>query len=215
MYRIKDTYTFTENPKTSDVIAAVKANPDYYEKYTEQFTNATGEYTWSNLPLGYYILEETTKPVGKDYFIMSPTIISVPYGVNGTANGSDGWNYNIHVYPKNVLDEEIVKDIDSTKPEWNKGDVVPWSITTKVNPKMKPDGAGDYGTMLVKDQLDERLTYVADSIVVKGIKDNDVEVDLDDTFYTFDAGTTTTNLLTWTFTKEQVKALFDAEVRAV
>lgn len=62
----------------------------------EQKTDANGETTFSSLPLGIYLVVETTTPAAVTTPV-KPFLVSVPMT---TSDGSD-WLYDVHVYPKN------------------------------------------------------------------------------------------------------------------
>lgn len=75
----------------------VQLKPDVAnEKYGDEVkTDASGVAKFENLPLGLYLVVETTSPA-----IVTgpcdPFLISVPMTTDG-----DDWLYNVHVYPKN------------------------------------------------------------------------------------------------------------------
>ena len=63
----------------------------------EQTTDASGKATFSNLPIGLYLVEETAAP-DKVTSRTAPFLVSIPM-TNST--GTD-WLYNVHAYPKNA-----------------------------------------------------------------------------------------------------------------
>lgn len=74
---------------------------------TTKKTNASGELTFEDLAVGFYVLVETTPPDqiaenGK----AETTLISLPMvntlGTTNATTNNSGWLYNIKVYPKNV-----------------------------------------------------------------------------------------------------------------
>lgn len=195
--------------------AKAKAGAPYR---AEQLTDASGVTKFDNLPVGYYVLVESKKPTGRDYLPMDDVIISVPYGVN--PNGSrEGWNYDVHVYPKNVLNEEIIKEEESVGPKYNVGDVVTWSLRAKVNDSLKNNTA--YGKMKITDTLDERLTYLTGQDVVQGDKANGDKVTLSAAAGDFTVSVTNAadgsgrRVVTWEFNEAQVKKLFDKGIESV
>lgn len=84
-----------------------------------------------------------------------------------TNPAGDGWNSDVHVYPKNQgLNPEKKPEVPSV----NVGDEVAWTITANV-----PSDFKDYVTFTITDELDKRLNFVYDSgdinasVVVTGI----------------------------------------------
>lgn len=194
-------------------------------------TDENGMWTYENLKTGYYLLVETDPPTDKDYIPMEPAIISVPYGVNPD-DSREGWNYEVHVYPKNVLNEEIIKEEvkDPSKPKYNVGDIITYSITAKVNPELEKDTSGvkTYGKMKVWDLLDERLDYLTadpDGLVAVGIADNNVPIPLTKNVHFSETAVPETTAdgeqtrVTWEFLntdgKTQVEDLFKQGIRSV
>ncbi len=146
--------TSTTDPATVATNAAV----------SELTTDANGEVKWTDLTQGYYVLKETSAPAG--YTASAPTIITLPMGI--TADGS-GFNYDVHVYPKNVSDAGLTKTTDS-EGFYEEGDTVSWTIegALDVTPALlavaapaTPAVAADYGTITATDILDPRLIYTA------------------------------------------------------
>lgn len=150
--------------------------------YADGKTNASGELKFSGLDAGYYYVEENlTASTGyevqgngnKDKVITSaskPFIVAVPM----TNTAGDGWNDDVHVYPKNQgLNPEKKPD----KPSVNVGDEVEWTITANV-----PTDIGTYSKFDITDELDKRLNYVFDSgdinasAVVKGLDASDTSL---------------------------------------
>lgn len=139
---------------------------DYEASYTGVTANG-GIIEWDNLPNGYYILEETQAPAGYDLSSSIPAIISLPYGYVGgsDANPTTEYNYDVHVYPKNINNKDITKMVKDEKDAYVVGDTVEWQIGGKLPAKLW-DEASAYGSVKVTDPLDERLTYAAGSAVV-------------------------------------------------
>lgn len=82
-----------------------------YGPFTTPFDGANkGIVSFSNLPVGMYVLIETNHPDNVSV-IASPSLISLPM-VNTTTSSNNGnaeWMYNIDVYPKNSTSEGNVK----------------------------------------------------------------------------------------------------------
>ena len=117
-------------------------------------TDASGEITFANLPLGLYFVDETAAPAGTTPSV--EFLVTIPYA-NQSASTVD-WLYDVHVYPKNDLEGNGSKTIgDATG--LGLGATVPWTVTSK------PIGSFNDGAPLTSfsmiDVLDSRLTYSA------------------------------------------------------
>ncbi len=124
-------------------------------------TNAQGEFKFSDLPVGYYILEELDGAPGHKK--MDPAVISIPYSVT-----EGGLNYDVHVYPKNVKDAPIDKEIVDKDPQYQVGDAIQWKIETKLYTEkdgkiyqLRSDDGTKYGSLVINDTLDRRLDFVS------------------------------------------------------
>ncbi|MEO1771589.1 SpaH/EbpB family LPXTG-anchored major pilin [Candidatus Enterococcus ferrettii] len=172
----KDGWTYTRtNNELTVAKGAVEHKYDLTKKTsatTGGKTDTNGELKYTDLPAGYYYVEENLAAStgyqvqgtgNEDKKITSgakPFIVAVPMT---TADGTD-WNDDVHVYPKN---QGLNPEKKPEKPSVNVGDKVKWTITANV-----PAGFADYKQFVVTDELDKRLNYVgtpAHSVVVKGI----------------------------------------------
>ncbi|MGO3146059.1 MAG: SpaH/EbpB family LPXTG-anchored major pilin [Leucobacter sp.] len=119
-------------------------------------TDTNGMITYSGLPLGLYLVTEL--PGGPNVVDVSdPFLVSVPH----RAATDDAWNYNVHVYPKNLLADLPTKTV--SEPEGNN---VTWTITTTVP---RTVSGQTYTTdMLITDVLDPKLTYVSSTVTQNG-----------------------------------------------
>ena len=116
-----------------------------------QTTNAAGDATFADLPLGMYLVQETQAPAGVTK--AAPFLVTVPLTDPDTR---DAWITDIHVYPKNstVKAEKSVQDERATKV----GDAISWTITGDLPRTANADGsfAAPTGYRVV-DELDARL----------------------------------------------------------
>lgn len=121
-------------------------------------TTADGSASLSDLPLGLYLVQETgngghniTQPA-QDF------LVTLPFPQN-----EDGWNYNVHVYPKNTIEGKAVKDVDDSTAQ-AEGDEITWTVTA---PAL---GAGQGGrpmtSYVMNDNLDNRLQFLPKTVVV-------------------------------------------------
>lgn len=93
------------NSKDVTVNDYVDDNGSIKSEYTavgdQQFTNAEGVTTFSNLPLGIYVVIETTKPDSVKTAV-SPFLVSIPMTTSiGDSSSKTKWLYDVNVYPKN------------------------------------------------------------------------------------------------------------------
>ena len=138
-----ETGDWTKFPKTAaDVEDKNKTTTTY-----EGTTGADGKVAFTDLPLGIYLVEETSAPDG--IVAGAPFIVSVPM-VN---EASDAWNYDVVAYPKNTetTTDKTVKDADK-----NIQDVYTYTI----NADAPTWGEGKELTAFrFEDQLDSRLDF--------------------------------------------------------
>ena len=149
--------------KTSTIYyAKTDANGEagtWYSSYDEGTSDVSG-IPYTQLDKGYYYLEEIKGADG--YKVAQPSIITLPYGV--VASGSTTkYNTDVHVYPKNVSDSPINKEVVNKGDLYKQGDAVQWKITGDLRQgklKVTSDtGTTTYGTYSISDTLDSRLTY--------------------------------------------------------
>lgn len=130
---------------------AANANAKLGTVVARATTDANGDATLGNLPVGLYYLVETSisgaKIDGKPVTISKkavPFFVTVPYPKAGNA-----WIYNVHVYPKNGTSGTI-KDVDTSK--WQKkGDLLTWNIDQDIPQNVTRLGFVDY--------LDEKVNF--------------------------------------------------------
>lgn len=110
-------------------------------------TAGEGEAKFTDLPLGIYLVEETSAPDG--IVTGAPFIVSIPM-VN---QASDAWNYDVIAYPKNTetKTEKTVKDADKNIQD---------AYTYTINADAPTWGEGKSLTAFrFEDQLDKRLDF--------------------------------------------------------
>ncbi|KAM9862998.1 SpaH/EbpB family LPXTG-anchored major pilin [Leucobacter sp. BZR 635] len=114
-------------------------------------TDANGEYTFAELPLGLYLVTETKYPAGATP--AAPFLVTVPLTDPDNRNA---WLYDVHVYPKNSVTtaEKTVEDAASKK----LGDEVKFQITGTIPNEKIIDG------YRMTDALDPKLDYVSTTV---------------------------------------------------
>lgn len=177
----KDGWTYSRN---SNELTVTKGSIGYGytltlktadSAFVDGKTNADGELKYSELPAGYYYVEENLAAStgyqvqgngNEDKNITSaakPFIVAVPM----TTPDGEGWNDDVHVYPKN---QGLTPEKKPNKPSVNVGDEVEWTITANV-----PSDIADYTQFDIIDELDKRLNFVFDtsdidaSVIVTGV----------------------------------------------
>lgn len=156
-------------------------------------------HTFDELPVGLYLLRETTAPAG--YTPAADSLVFVPM-----TNYDDRteWNYDIHVYPKNSK-TEVVKEVEDAGQ--HAGDTLRYTITSDI-----PNLAGENTTIskyVVQDDLDE--TRLADPVISIVITDGTSITQLaKGTDYELEINPDTLKI-TATFTETGLKTLTDAK----
>jgi fimbrial isopeptide formation D2 family protein/LPXTG-motif cell wall-anchored protein len=116
-----------------------------------QVTSTAGVAAFTGLPVGLYLVEETSFPAGVTP--SAPFLVSVPLT---DPDAADSWVYDVHVYPKNAVTTatKTVADADAVE----LGDEVTFTIAADI-PNVDPiDG------YKIVDVLDDRLDYVSTAV---------------------------------------------------
>ena len=126
-------------------------------------TNAQGVAVSGALPIGLYLVREVSQPANV-VAPAAPFLVTVPLP---PLEAGDGWNYAIHVYPKNAVADAPVKSLDTTG-AYALGSTVTWTVTAKI--PAFADGS-DLTSYVITDDLDSRLTYTAPArVFVDGVQ---------------------------------------------
>ena len=141
-------------------------------------TNASGSAS-ATLSVGAYLVCETSTPANVTQR-SAPFIVTVPMN-----NGETGWRYDVHAYPKNLLEEgETEKTVDDSTAVIE-GDEVAWSVSSKFQ-------NAPVTSFVMTDVLDSRLEYVTGSIAVTATMPDGSTQDVTGLFTTtLDPGTNT------------------------
>lgn len=125
-------------------------------------TDATGTAAFTGLPVGAYLVRETTPGTNPIVQPAAPFVVTVPTPAIGAAAGQ--WLYDVHVYPKNQLAGLPVKNLDDQPGNGVVlGDKIGFTISQKI-PALAPGVA--YNRFRVLDTLDAALKHTADPITV-------------------------------------------------
>ena len=109
----------------------------------EKQTGSDGQVVFEQLPLGYYLVVETTAPT--DYVAGSPFLIAIP-STDNYANGQAGtqWVYEVEAVPKNSkvgIEKDLAEDPGNRVQDGSAavGDIIKYEINTVI-----PDYAEEY-----------------------------------------------------------------------
>lgn len=115
-------------------------------------TDEDGEIVWPNVDQGVYYVTETGAPIEVAEHVL-PFLVTVPMPTDG------GWNYNVHVYPKNAKVDIEKEAVDGGT--IGVGDVVEWKVTNTI-----PTVQREFDAYALLDKLDPSIEYVANSTVI-------------------------------------------------
>ena len=162
------TFTFATGTPTTVNVTGTAAG-------AQILTNSSGVASFpasGTLNDGYYLLVESAPLVGYD--VATSSVIRIPL----TAADGQSLNYDIHVYPKNISNKDVVlKQLGSGGAEpISKGDTIPFELLAKFkNDAASPnkvnsvndlkDGVSTYGSAQIIDTLSPDLAYKNDVAV--------------------------------------------------
>ena len=127
----------------------------------QETTNSEGKQTWSKLPVGVYLVKETSPVEG--YQPAPDFLVFVPMTAANKEQGGTSWQYDVVAYPKNYNQNEPTKTVQDSGV--NVGQKVTFEI--KATPRTMP---ADKRTMFrIEDTLDPSLTVTEDDITVTGL----------------------------------------------
>ncbi len=194
------TVTFKDADGTTIVKNATVATNNAGTPFEQQMTDVDGTTVFADLNPGkLYILEESKTPEG--HTAAAPSLIRVPL----TLNDGTGFNYNVHVYPKNVNNTYATKVFNGQEVGLVKDQAYSWTITANFKNRDKTDPVnkvsdlktveGVYGTVKITDHVADYFDASNNGAVVKLINaaGNDLVTLTATTDYT----------LTYTFTADR------------
>lgn len=127
------------------------------EKAPEIVTNDSGQvtYTVPQGELGLYLIEELADPTSTHNLLTkaAPFLVTVPFPATGTGS-ENGWNYNVHVYPKGTA-SEVSKTSDNEGAK-QVGDNMAWYVAFTI-PKLQKD----ITNFRFEDKIDSGTEYQA------------------------------------------------------
>lgn len=168
------------------------------EGVTGEGGNPSGQVVF-NLNVGVYYVQETN---AGGHPIVSPVpnfYVSIP-----TSLGEDGagWNYDVVADPKNQLSEAPTKTVEEFPDGLVVGYEVTWEMSVPI-PTLNNDEL--FTSAVITDALDDRLTLVANSSVVRIDGAGPSDALTEGTHFTVAVGAD--NVVTWTFNADGLAIL--------
>ena len=134
----------------------------------QKTTDADGKQTWSNLPVGVYLVKETTPVEG--YQPAPDFLVFVPMTAANKEQGGTSWQYDVVAYPKNYNQNDPTKTVKDSGA--NVGQNVQFDI--KATPRPMPV---DKRTLFrIVDTLDPSLTVTKGDVTVQGLDGIDYKI---------------------------------------
>ncbi|MFT0848724.1 SpaH/EbpB family LPXTG-anchored major pilin [Actinomycetaceae bacterium L2_0104] len=133
-------------------------------------TDGNGETVAAGLAADRAYVVYESGPLPNTVYLSQPAIVSVPFPGNGQ-DGQPVWNYNPHIYPKNVL-----AGSGATKNAEVIGANISFDISIPIN-HLGFDGNGDpikYTQFEISDQLNGALSYQGSSVTLAAQGGGDV-----------------------------------------
>lgn len=145
--------TLSNTFDAKNAVASITAAGFALTAGTSQITNGAGTAVFGNLPVGLYMVSETSYPDGVTP--SAPFLVSVPLT---DPTNKNNWLYNVHVYPKNSIAgiEKTVQDAAGVK----LGDAITFTITGDIPNDAVIDG------YKITDKLDPKLDYVGAAVTL-------------------------------------------------
>ena len=186
-------YSAEEIEKLAAKLKTEVETNDIQPTKTEQITaEVTGQTTFKNLELGYYLVVETTVPA--NYIAGKPFLVAIPFT---NPEGTD-WVYNAQAVPKNYstsIDKEINKGATgenvSNDGSVKVGDYVPYKITTRTPNYADEMYANAEVVFKITDVMSNGLKIVNDRTYPVVVKVGNTEIQNDDTKCTITAQSVT------------------------
>ncbi|WP_336631418.1 MULTISPECIES: SpaH/EbpB family LPXTG-anchored major pilin [unclassified Microbacterium] len=133
---------------------------------TTQATDENGATAFSGLK-GLYLVKETGSGGNLIKTPAAPFLVTVPFPVQSSDGQTASWNFDVHVYPKNTLNQFVPQKTVAGSNEDGvvvPGAVVPWTITVPV-----PQSPLAYQSLVITDNPAAGMTFTAwDAISVNG-----------------------------------------------
>lgn len=98
---------------------------------------------------------------------------------------NNSWLYDIHAFPKNVVKydtpdiDKAITDIGNKHETASKGDTLSWIISSAT-----PTTLNDYNKYILSDTLDDKLSFVANSVKITWGADYDTATEVNASNYT-------------------------------
>jgi len=137
-------------------------DPDNFEvitdagAYSQTQSTVNGTATFSNLPIGLYLITEGTHTITPESDRVAPFVVGIPRRVN------DEWIYDVDVYPKSEADAlpDFIKNVTMAWDPVLDDLVATWELEMTI-----PRLIGNATNIEFWDPLDSRLTFIPGSLV--------------------------------------------------
>lgn len=121
-------------------------------------TAADGSFAFTALPVGLYLVTETSIGSNNIVYKGAPFLVTMPL-----AQGND-WLYNVHAYPKNTV-TALTKSVNDSNAHVI-GDPIVYTLTGQVPSLPAATPLSAFG---ITDALDARLSYASATVAVPGL----------------------------------------------
>lgn len=129
---------------------------------TSMDTDANGQAPFTALPLGLYLVQETSPGTNPIVTPAAPFLVTIPLNQkDAQGHATDKWIYDVNAYPKNQLATGPTKTVSD--PDKNLAGTLTWTVAQPIPRLNSTDSLKSFS---ITDALDSRLSYVANSATV-------------------------------------------------
>ena len=176
-------------------------------------TDANGELIFSGLPKGYYLVVQS---IAEGYTAQKSAFVVMLPMRSLDLSRNDGYNYDVHVYPKSTTGPAITKQPEGANVV-GVGDEVPWNISYPVGSGIKEETTAGtrYATdFYITDTMDSRLDYIEGSAQFKvyDAAGNQLDVAITKDVHYMEEYDEATKVVIWRYTDLGVRTIADNNV---
>lgn len=142
--------------EAADVTPATAAGNLIAGTARDGVTNANGQIAFEELPLGLYLVTETSLPENSPLVPGPPFLVYVPM----TTEDGDAWNYDVQVFPKNT-ETEATKEVEDR--DQNVGDEITYTIRGSIPAGLTAENAAlSNSRIAIRDYLDAENAFIGE-----------------------------------------------------